>query len=131
MDQKIEMSADAIQQMLRQMGTASVFGEAVREGGSTIIPVASVMYGFGTGSGSGPVPNQAAGAPVDAQMMGSGGGGGGGGRAQPVGYIRIDGEGVRFEPIFNQNVVPVAGIAMVAWTVFWITATIRAFVKRK
>jgi uncharacterized spore protein YtfJ len=137
MDEKIDMSADAIQQMLHRMSASAVFGEPIREGGATVIPVASVMYGFGLGSGSGPMPSQAGVKGMTGEgesaspMMGTGGGGGGGGGARPLGFIRIDGEGVGFEPIMNQNIVPVAGIAMVAWNVFWIAATVRAFIKRK
>ena len=61
---------------------------------------------------------------------GGGSGGGGGGRAKPVGYIRLDADGAHFESIQDESRIALAGIAMVAWAIFWITATIRAFVKK-
>jgi uncharacterized spore protein YtfJ len=142
MDEKIDTSAEAIQQMLRRMNASTVFGEPVREGGATIIPVASVIYGFGSGSGSGPMQSQGGAMPgtsgtgpggtgTGGEMMGSGGGGGGGGRAKPIGFIRIDAEGASYEPIMDQTMISVAGIAMAAWSAFWFFATIRALLKRK
>ena len=48
----------------------------------------------------------------------------------PRGYIRIAPEGVSYESIDDQKVIPLAGIFMVAWSVFWIAATIRYIAKQ-
>ena len=70
---------------------SAVFGEPVRHGDVTVIPVARVGWGFGGGAGRGGRPGDPEG--------GSGEGGGGGGSARPVGYIEITGTGTGFRPI--------------------------------
>ncbi len=70
-------------------GSASVirvFGEPVQRGGVTVVPVASIRYGFGGGSG-----RHASGE--------EGGGGGGGLTARPVGFIELRGGRSRYRPI--------------------------------
>jgi uncharacterized spore protein YtfJ len=115
------------------LGAHSVFGEPTREQDAVVIPVAQVVFGFGYGGGYGSGPAKPGGeegtgaAPEAAE--GGGGGAGAGGRATPRGYIRITPEGVKYEPIQNEAVIPVAGILMVAWSVFWITATVRYIAK--
>jgi uncharacterized spore protein YtfJ len=132
MDEKPDVALERIDEMLAKMNVNAVFGSAYQEGGVTLIPVASVGYAFGYGSGSG----RMAGAPAGAEGApcgpgeGSGQGGGGGGRARPMGYIRVSPEGVTYEPIMDNGRIAILGIAMVMWNVFWITAAIRAFVKK-
>jgi len=110
--------------MLERLTAAPVFGPPTMAGEVTVIPVraVSVGFGFGAGSGGGPAGTEPAGS--------SGGGGGGAGRAEPRGYIRITGQEVKFEPIMDQTRVALAGILMVAWNVFWVSATVRAALKR-
>jgi uncharacterized spore protein YtfJ len=62
----------------------SVYGEPVRAGNRTIVPVAKVGYGLGASSGG-----------RNGDTVGGGGGGGGVG-ARPVGYIEITDEGTRY-----------------------------------
>src|SRR5579863_3069523 len=62
----------------------SVYGEPVRVGNRTIVPVAKVGYGLGASSGG-----------RNGDTVGGGGGGGGVG-ARPVGYIEITDEGTRY-----------------------------------
>ena len=69
----------------------AVFGEPVRQGDVTVIPVARVGWGFGGGAGRSTRPDEADG--------GSGAGGGGGAAARPVGYIEITATGATFRPI--------------------------------
>jgi uncharacterized spore protein YtfJ len=126
-----------IEQFVETLDVKSVFGEPVTEDGVTLIPVAEVQYGFGYGggygsaSGTGDVAEgeesseEADEAPVD----GAGGGGGAGGRAAPRGFIRITPDEVTFEPITNEDRIPLAGILMVAWSVFWTAWTIRTLIK--
>ncbi len=135
MNEKHEAPALPIEEMLQRLNASSVFGEPTREGATTVIPVAEVMYGFGAGGGYGKPPAGEAAAVGEAaaeQDTGEGGGsgGGGGGRAKPLGYIRLDADGAHFDPIQDQSRIALAGIAMVAWAIFWVTATIRAFAKK-
>lgn len=110
-----------------------MFGEPIKEGDATIVPVASVGYGFGYGGGRGCAPAGVSGdeqkTPV-ARGEGEGSGVGGGGVARPHGVIRITADGVRFEPVVDVTRISLAGIAMVGWVVFWITETVRAFARR-
>jgi uncharacterized spore protein YtfJ len=62
----------------------TVYGEPVRAGNRTIVPVAKVGYGLGATSGG-----------RDGETVGGGGGGGGVG-ARPVGYIEITDEGAQY-----------------------------------
>jgi uncharacterized spore protein YtfJ len=136
MNDKYEAPSLPIEDMLKRLNASSVFGEPTREGATTVIPVAEVMYGFGAGGGYGkPAAGETAEAGEEAAATagageGGGSGGGGGGRAKPLGYIRLDADGAHFDPIQDQSRIALAGIAMVAWAIFWVTATIRAFVKK-
>ena len=133
MDQEKELTQviEPIENMMKRLTVNTVFGEPLKEGDQTIIPVASVSYGFGFGAGygSGQSPAEEGGQPP---KVGEGGGSGGGamGKAKPQGALRITAEGVHFEPAMDPKAVALAGIAMVAWNVFWIAATVRAFARR-
>jgi uncharacterized spore protein YtfJ len=132
MDEKTDVALERIDEMLRKLNVNAVFGPPYQEGDVTLIPVASVGYAFGYGSGSGRMtgaPSEGEGGPCG-PGEGSGQGGGGGGRARPMGYIRVRPDGVAYEPIMDNNRLGVLGIAMIMWNVFWITAAIRAFVKK-
>jgi uncharacterized spore protein YtfJ len=88
-----------------QADTKMVFGEPVRTGERTIIPLAHVSYGFGAGTG----PKSEGGEP---------GGGGGGVRAKPAGFIDIGPEGVRFVPAHDAGrllSILAAGLAIGWW----------------
>jgi uncharacterized spore protein YtfJ len=132
MNDKIEVDLEPIDQMLRKLNANAVFGEPYKEGDVTVIPVANVGYGFGYGSGSGKMTGPMSGAEENASGPGegSGQGGGGGGMARAVGYIRIAPDGVTYEPIMDNSRISMLGIAMVMWNVFWISAAIRAFVRK-
>lgn len=119
-----------IEEMLERLTVAATFGAPVKEGEVTLIPVASVAYGFGYGYGSG-TSHEAGEESVEAEKSeGSGAGGGGGGMAKPLGFIRVDAESVKYEPLFDPTKASIAGILLAAWTVFWITRTVRAFVRQ-
>ena len=72
----------------------NVFGEPVQAGEKTILPVASIAYGFGGGFGQG---NKKA-AAQEQGSEGSGGGAGGGLRASAKGVYEITAAGTRFIP---------------------------------
>lgn len=86
-----------VDELLEQIGRAvgqraqasAVFGEAVRDGGVTVIPVARARFGFGGGSGSGRREGE----------IGSGGGGGGGAAVTPIGFIEVYEGSARFKRI--------------------------------
>jgi uncharacterized spore protein YtfJ len=75
-----------------------VYGEAVRHGDTTVIPVAKVAFGFGAGMGRRPRAGQVdqAGAAGKDDSAAQGSGGGGGARITPVGALEIGPRGTRF-----------------------------------
>ena len=116
-----------LEELIDHLGVQSVFGTPQHEDGVTIIPVAEVTMGFGYGGGTDGGPDHG----DDAQEGEAGGGGAGaGGRATPRGYIRIADGGVTYEAIKDEKWVALAGIAMVAWMIFWVTATVRVVAKQ-
>jgi uncharacterized spore protein YtfJ len=64
-----------------------VFGDPVERGGTTVIPVARVQWGFG-GGGLGHGSSER-------------GGGGGGARTTAIGYIEVRDDGSDFMPIYD------------------------------
>jgi len=116
-----------IEKAVERLGVNAVFGEPVRQGDVTVIPVAEIRFGFGYGYGSGRGRPEEGGPGTG---EGSGGGSGAGGRASPKGYIRVSSEGVRFEPVLDVTRIALAGIAFAAWSVFWIGRTLRAVGRR-
>ena len=134
MTEQIVVNTTPIEEMIDKLSVETVFGKATTEGEMTIIPVAEVNFGFGYGGGYGRGPHgeQTQGerdATTTPPGEGGGSGGGAGGRATPRGYLHITADGVKFEPIMDVTRIPLAGILMGAWSVFWITATIRAIAK--
>jgi hypothetical protein len=81
----------------------AVFGEPIRQGELTVVPVARVRWGFGGGGG------QSDAAPT---APASGSGGGGGAAADPVGYLEIRADGTAFRPIASP--FPSPGFALAA-----------------
>lgn len=124
-------NTEPIQQMLQRLGAQSVFGEPTTQNGVVVIPVAEVTLGFGYGSGYGQGGAATTSDPTATGDGGAGGGSGGGagGRSTPLGFIQISAEEVKFQSITNENTVPLAGILMVAWIVFWVMATVRFVAK--
>jgi uncharacterized spore protein YtfJ len=126
MENQLAQAAQYIERIVERLNVNTVFGEVRREGDVAIIPVAQIgtTFGFGFGSGEEPAEGE--------QRFATGGGGGGGGMgsAKPRGVVKITPKGVSFEPTANPFHIPLAGIAMVAWSVFWIALTVRAFARR-
>jgi uncharacterized spore protein YtfJ len=134
MTTQAEFNTAPIEQMLAKLGVESLFGPPTKEGETTIIPVAQLAVGFGYGSGYGrggeePQAGAQEGQSTVKSGEGGGGGGGAGGRATPRGVLRITPQTVSFEPVFDPTRIPLAGILMVAWAIFWITATIRVIAR--
>ncbi|MEJ3404509.1 hypothetical protein WDJ51_07175 [Rathayibacter sp. YIM 133350] len=95
----------------KDFGVQAAYGDPVDLGGSTIIPVALVWYGFGGGS-----VDDATGDSKLATLKGVGSGGGGGGYSVPIGAYISRGSDTRFEP--NVIALLTVGIPFV-WSVGW------------
>lgn len=126
MENQMAQAAEYIERIVERLNVSAVFGEVQREGDVAIIPVAQIgtSFGFGYGSGEGPAEGE------EGTASGGGGGGGGMGSAKPRGFVKITPDGVSFEPTANPLQIPLAGILMVAWNVFWIALTVRAFARK-
>ena len=134
MNEDLTKGLEPIETMLKSLNVNSVFGQPIKEGDTTIIPVARVSYMFGAGSGYGRGPAQEPakeGETAEAAETGEGGGSGGGGAgmARPVGYIQVDSQGVHFEPTVDATRSSLYGTTFAMWAVFWITKTVRTFVR--
>jgi|SRR5215207_4766655 uncharacterized spore protein YtfJ len=130
MNDEARPNLEPIEKMVDGLGVGAVFGEPIKEGGVTVIPVAEVRFAFGYGYGSGrDRSEETEGGPRTDE--GSGGGSGAGGRASAKGYIRISADEVRFEPVLDVTRLALAGIAFAAWSVFWIGRTMRAVDRRR
>jgi uncharacterized spore protein YtfJ len=93
--------SDVFQSMVEHASARLVYGEPVSAGGKTILPVATIRYGFGGGSG----------AKEDGQQRG--GGGGGGLIAKPLGVVEVTESISRFIPITsNGSIVLAVGIGV-------------------
>jgi uncharacterized spore protein YtfJ len=126
MNDEARPNLEPIEKMVDGLGVNVVFGEPIREGGVTVVPVAEVRFAFGYGYGSGRGRGEETeGGPSTAEE-GSGGGSGAGGRASAKGYVRISADEVRFEPVLDVTRLALAGIAFAAWSVFWIGRAMRA-----
>ena len=90
-------------EMLQRLGESlgstasvkSVFGDPIQVGEKTVVPVASVTFGFGAGFGSGRGTDRSI---ADGR---EGGGGGGGVRAVPAGALEITESQTRFIPFYD------------------------------
>ena len=88
----------------------TIFGEPVKEGDCTVIPVGRVSsrFGFGGGAGEGPVNAD------EGKSVGGGGGGGGGGalEVKPIGYIEVTSTGSRFVNITDSSAIAIRAVTM-------------------
>jgi uncharacterized spore protein YtfJ len=103
-------------EMQSRAGVQAVFGEPVQLDGRTVIPVASVQYGFGLGGGMG-APGAGEKAP--------GGGGGGGVRVEPIALIEAVNGQIRVTPIINVARLAALAAFVAAWAIFWGTRAAR------
>lgn len=114
------MTPEQLQEMFTQASdkanVKAIFGEPQQVGEKVVIPVGKVSLAFGGGGGTSGADNN-----------GGGTGSGGGFRvtAQPVGVLEITPERVTYQATADTKLLGLAGIAMAAWNVFWISLTIR------
>lgn len=118
----LEEMLNRIGQMHERAAVKTVFGEPYQVDGRTVIPVAKVCYAFGVGAGRG---NAKINGGTESGGGGEGGGGGGGVSVRPVAVLELSGTETRLKPIVDVTRVAIAGMALLAWNVFWITYTVR------
>lgn len=111
----------------KQASVDAAFGTPIESNGKTVIPIASATYGFGLGIGVNESSTPAGGE----ESNSSGGGGGGGYLVRPIAVAVIDQDGVRIDPIVNEERIALAGILMGAWTVFWLGRVLLRLTSRK
>jgi uncharacterized spore protein YtfJ len=102
----------------------AAFGKPREVEGKVLIPVAVVGSGFGLGFGQGTSGEEAGAEPEPAE--GEGGGSLGGAGARPIAVVEVTAENTMVRPIIDETKIALAGVALVAWSVFWLMATLRA-----
>lgn len=100
------------------LGARAVFGQPVKRGDVTVIPVARAAWGFGAGTGAGE---------TESGDPSTGGGGGGGGAAAPMGYIEVTDQGASYNRIDD----PLRRAAATALTAIGTAAVLLARSRRK
>jgi uncharacterized spore protein YtfJ len=83
--------AEVFKSIIEHAGAKTVYGEPVSVEGKTVLPVATIRYGFGGSSGG------------KGNNWEHGGGGGGGLVAKPLGVVEITASETRFIPIFSSR----------------------------
>ena len=102
----------------------AAFGKPQEIEGKVLIPVAVVSSGFGLGFGQGTCGERTEKEPTPAE--GEGGGSLGGAGARPVAVIEVTAEETTIRPIVDETMIALAGVALGAWSVFWVMATLRS-----
>jgi uncharacterized spore protein YtfJ len=87
---------EVFKSIIAHAGARTVYGEPVSVDGKTVLPVATVRYGFGGSSGG------------KGNNWQHGGGGGGGLIAKPLGVIEITQLQTRFIPIYSSRTLLLA-----------------------
>ena len=126
MEAEVTRLLDTFDAMRKEANVNACFGAPVTVEGQTVIPIAKVGYGFGVGTGH-PRASKAGGR-EDFSIPSSGGQGGGGGglTSSPIGVIEIGPEGVRLEPILDQQRVAIVTMLVAAWSIFWLSRAVSA-----
>jgi uncharacterized spore protein YtfJ len=127
METEVQRLLDALADLRDKADVNVVFGEPVAVEGRTVIPVASVAYGFGMGVGHDTVAEAGATEEVpeeEAEEAGGGAGGGGGVLARPLAVIEVTPEGTQVQPIVDEQKVALAGGLLAGWAVFWLARTL-------
>jgi uncharacterized spore protein YtfJ len=111
-----------IGQLHERATVKTVFGEPYQVDGRTVVPVAKVAYGFGFGAGRGDAKKNGA---HESGRGGAGGGGGGRVSVRPVAVLEVSGTETKIKPIVDVTRLATACMVLAAWSVFWITYTVR------
>ena len=89
--------AEVFKSIVEHAGARTVYGDPVSVEGKTVLPVATIWYGFGGNSGG-----------QGSNWQHGGGGGGGGLVAKPLGVVEVTLSQTRFIPIFSSRAVLIA-----------------------
>jgi uncharacterized spore protein YtfJ len=138
----IQTLLDTIADLRDRANVGAVFSAPVTVEGRTIIPVAKVGYAFGLAGGHiGAAEEGAADRPTDeaagevadeGKQDTKGSTGLGGVRAHPMAVIEVTPEGIRVEPIVDEQKLSLAGAMLVGWSIFWLArALIKIFGQRE
>ncbi len=125
-EKEIPQFSKPIESMLSQLNVNTVFGPPLKEGETSIVPIAEVGFGFGFGYGSGG-EKETKGEESDR----TGGGGGGGGTAKPIGFIKLSAGGAKFEPILDSGKIAITLFMAIGWWVFWVYKIAKLFAPHK
>jgi len=123
--EKLEAVFAEIERMTEKVNVDAVFGTPATVGDRVLIPVAEVAYRFGLGAGTAPQPASQPEAEDEAclaecgRSTAEGAGGGGTAKARPIAYIELDSQGVRVQPIEDEQKIALAGILLGAWVIAW------------
>lgn len=115
----IERLLDEFSDLRRKANVGACFGEPVTVEDRTVIPVASVTYGFGMAAGREP-GTEPGGKVGESEGTESPGAGGGGMRSSPLGVLEVTSQETRFRSIIDRRVVAVVGALVGVWCVFWL-----------
>ncbi len=119
--------SSAVSRLADVASADAVVGPTHEHESRTVIPLASVTatYGLGMGYGKGEGTGE-----ESAQSEGGSAGAGGGagkGSARPVAVIEITDDHLRVHQVVDSTRITLASLALAAWSVFWITRTVRSF----
>jgi uncharacterized spore protein YtfJ len=127
MEAEIQTMLDSFADLREKANVNAAFGEPVTAEDRTVIPVAKVAYGFGMGTGHGTMAEEeTTGETTEGTTEGTGTGGGGGALAHPFAVVEVTPDGIRVEPIVDEQKLALAGSLLIGWSVFWLA---RALVK--
>ncbi len=101
-ERSLQHVGDTLERFLKVADVGKAFGEPIRQGETTIVPVAEVMTAMGMGLGFG--------GGTEAGREGGGGGGGGAAMARSVAVVVASPEGVRVEPVIDFTKIALAAI---------------------
>ena len=113
---------DHFDETRKQASVDAVFGTAIESNGRIVIPIASAAYGFGGGVGA---------QGSDDNHSNVGAGGGSGYFVKPVAVAVIDQNGVRVDPIINEERIRIAGMMLGAWMLFWLGRVLLRLIPRR
>jgi uncharacterized spore protein YtfJ len=138
----IQTLLDTVADLRDRATVSAVFSTPMTIEGRTVIPVAKIGYAFGLAGGhigtaeeetTDTPADEAAGETADEGKRGTKGSTGlGGVRAHPIAIVEVTPEGIRVEPIVDEQKLSLAGAMVAGWFIFWIArALIKIFGEQK
>ncbi|MCP4540503.1 MAG: hypothetical protein GY832_25480 [Chloroflexi bacterium] len=117
---------DSVAELQDNANVNAIFGAPVIVDECTVIPVAKVAYGFGMGVGYGMTDEIESDMGEDLGEFAEGVGGSGGAavQARPFAVVQVTPEGVRVEPIVDEQKLAIAGSLLAGWSIFCLAKTL-------